>query len=75
VVAVLIGIFSISAGFNAVLDQSGADDIAMCARHEQQMTSGLSQGRRGSSATRLACCASRASLSPRPSSTSWWTCP
>jgi putative ABC transport system permease protein len=45
VVAVLIGIFSISAGFNAVLDQSGADDIAIVLRGgtNNEMTSGLSQ--------------------------------
>src|SRR5882672_733539 len=45
VVAVLIGIFSISAGFNAVLDLSGADDVAIVLRGgtSSEMTSGLSQ--------------------------------
>jgi putative ABC transport system permease protein len=45
VVAVLIGIFSISAGFNAVLELSGADDVAIVMRGgtNTEMTSGLSQ--------------------------------
>jgi putative ABC transport system permease protein len=45
VVAVLIGIFSIAAGFRAVLEFSGADDIAIVLRggSNDEMTSGLSQ--------------------------------
>lgn len=45
VVAVLIGIFSIAAGFRAVLEQSGADDIAIVLRggSSDEMTSGFSQ--------------------------------
>jgi putative ABC transport system permease protein len=45
VVAVLIGIFSIAAGFRAVLEQSGADDIAIVLRggSTDEMTSGFSQ--------------------------------
>jgi putative ABC transport system permease protein len=45
VVAVLIGIFSIAAGFNAVLELSGADDVAVVLRGgaSDEMTSGLSQ--------------------------------
>ena len=45
VVAVLIGIFSINEGFHAVLEQSGADDVAIVLRGggTDEMTSGLSQ--------------------------------
>jgi putative ABC transport system permease protein len=45
VVAVLIGIFSIAAGFRAVLEFSGADDIAIVLRggSTDEMTSGFSQ--------------------------------
>ncbi len=45
VVAVLIGIFSIAAGFRAVLEQSGADDVAIVLRggSTDEMTSGFSQ--------------------------------
>ena len=45
VVAVLIGIFSINEGFRAVLEQSGADDVAIVLRGggTDEMTSGLSQ--------------------------------
>jgi putative ABC transport system permease protein len=45
VVAVLIGIFSIAAGFRAVLEQSGVDDVAIVFRGgaTDEMTSGLSQ--------------------------------
>ncbi|HET7132369.1 MAG TPA: ABC transporter permease, partial [Gammaproteobacteria bacterium] len=45
VVAVLIGIFSISAGFDAVLALAGADDVAIVMRGgtNSEMTSGLSQ--------------------------------
>jgi putative ABC transport system permease protein len=45
VVAVLIGIFSINEGFHAVLEQSGADDVAIVLRGggTAEMTSGLSQ--------------------------------
>jgi putative ABC transport system permease protein len=45
VVAVLIGIFSIGAGFRAVLDLSGADDVAIVLRggSSEEMTSGFSQ--------------------------------
>ncbi|HET8699548.1 MAG TPA: FtsX-like permease family protein [Gammaproteobacteria bacterium] len=45
VVAVLIGIFSISAGFDAVLALAGADDVAIVMRGgtNTEMTSGLSQ--------------------------------
>jgi putative ABC transport system permease protein len=45
VVAVLIGIFSINEGFRAVLELSGADDVAIVLRGggTDEMTSGLSQ--------------------------------
>jgi putative ABC transport system permease protein len=45
VVAVLIGIFSIGAGFSAVLELSGADDIVVVLRggSSDEMTSGLAQ--------------------------------
>jgi putative ABC transport system permease protein len=45
VVAVLIGIFSINEGFHAVLEQSGADDVAIVLRGggTDEMTSGMSQ--------------------------------
>jgi putative ABC transport system permease protein len=45
VVAVLIGIFSINEGFHAVLEQAGADDVAIVLRGggTDEMTSGLSQ--------------------------------
>jgi putative ABC transport system permease protein len=45
VVAVLIGIFSIAAGFRAVLELSGADDVVVVFRGgaTDEMTSGLSQ--------------------------------
>jgi putative ABC transport system permease protein len=45
VVAVLIGIFSIAAGFRAVLDLSGSDDVVIVTRggSNDEMTSGLSQ--------------------------------
>src|SRR5262245_11219049 len=45
VVAVLIGIFSIAAGFRAVLELSGSDDVVIVTRggSNDEMTSGLSQ--------------------------------
>jgi len=45
VVAVLIGIFSIAAGFRAVLELSGAEDVAIVLRggSNDEMTSGFSQ--------------------------------
>jgi putative ABC transport system permease protein len=45
VVAVLIGIFSIAAGFRAVLELSGSDDVVIVTRggSTEEMTSGLSQ--------------------------------
>ena len=45
VVAVLIGVFSIAAGFSAVLELSGADDAVVVLRggSNDEMTSGFSQ--------------------------------
>ena len=53
VVTVLIGVLSIGEGFRAVLDQSGAADVAIVLRGgaTDEMGSGMSRNRPESSAT------------------------